>query len=463
MDFQTLAIDIDPIKAQNALAAMLGNGFGEIYIESRQSSVLTFDQNRLSNNQTSQFQGMGVRKVLGTETRYAHMESLKEKDLMETISSLGTSHSEGKIMPASLSPHQLYQSHATPPLVDRLAFLHEADEAIRALDPRIINVSISLANTHQDIAILQATGAPMIDARPMCRLNISVTIEENGRRETGTAGKGGRYDVWSLIDQEVWLNMGKEALRIALVNVTAQACPAGEQTLLLGPGWPGVLFHEAVGHGLEGDFNRRGSSAFSKLMGKAVAAKGVNVLDDGTIHEARGSLNFDDEGTPTARNTLIEDGVLVGYMQDRQNAELMGKTSTGNCRRESYAHAPMPRMTNTFLDNGQDDPADLLANMGDGIYAVGFGGGQVDITSGKFVFNCTEAYRVENGTVKYPVKGATLIGDGPTALTKIIGIGNDLSLDPGIGNCGKGGQWVPVCVGQPSVLMKGITIGGTEI
>jgi len=287
-----------------------------------------------------------------------------------------------------------------------------------------------------------------------------VIVEDNGKRESGSAGGGGRAGLIGLMSRDNWERDVREALRIALVNLAAEPAPAGVMDVVLGPGWPGILLHEAIGHGLEGDFNRKGSSAFAGLMGQQIAAKGVTVLDDGTIPDRRGSITVDDEGTPSAKNTLIEDGVLVGYMQDRQNARLMGVAPTGNGRRESYAHAPMPRMTNTYMLNGPDSPASLVADLKDGIYAVGFGGGQVDITNGKFVFSCTEAYRVKNGVVGAPVKGATLIGDGATALKHIRGIGNDMALDPGIGNCGKAGQWVPVGVGQPSMMIGGLTVGG---
>ena len=295
----------------------------------------------------------------------------------------------------------------------------------------------------------------------MTRVNVSVIVEQDGRRETGTSGGGGRVGLDGLLDPNDWQAKAREALRIATVNLDAVPAPAGVMDVVLGPGWPGILLHEAIGHGLEGDFNRKGSSAFAGLMGQQIAAKGVTVLDDGTIPDRRGSITVDDEGTPSGKNVLIEDGILVGYMQDRQNARLMGVAPTGNGRRESYAHAPMPRMTNTYMLGGDANPADLVADLKDGIYAVGFGGGQVDITNGKFVFSCTEAYRVENGKVGAPVKGATLIGDGATALKQIRGLGNDMALDPGMGNCGKQGQWVPVGVGQPTVMIGGLTVGGS--
>jgi TldD protein len=324
-----------------------------------------------------------------------------------------------------------------------------------------VQVSASLGASLQEVVILRPEGTVVTDIRPMSRINISVIVEDGGRRESGSMGGGGRASLIGLIAPEHWQGVAREALRIALVNLTAEAAPAGVMDVVLGPGWPGILLHEAIGHGLEGDFNRKGSSAFAGLMGQQIAAKGVTVLDDGTIPDRRGSITVDDEGTPSAKNVLIDDGVLVGYMQDRQNARLMGVEPTGNGRRESYAHAPMPRMTNTYMLAGDTPPADLVADLKDGIYAVGFGGGQVDITNGKFVFSCTEAYRVKNGVVGAPIKGATLIGDGATALKQIRGIGNDLALDPGIGNCGKAGQWVPVGVGQPSLMIGGLTVGGS--
>jgi TldD protein len=295
----------------------------------------------------------------------------------------------------------------------------------------------------------------------MARLNVSVVVEEQGKREQGGTGGGGRHGLAQLLEPAFWKAQLREALRIALVNLHAEPAPAGMMDVVLGPGWPGILLHEAIGHGLEGDFNRKKTSAFAGLMGQRIAAKGVTVLDDGTIPNRRGSLSIDDEGTPSARNVLIEDGILVGYMQDRQNARLMGVKATGNGRRESFAHIPMPRMTNTYMLAGQDSPDSLVASLKDGIYAVGFGGGQVDITNGKFVFSCTEAYRVKNGIIGAPVKGATLIGDGATSLKHIRAIGNDLQMDPGIGSCGKAGQFVPVGVGQPSLLIGGLTVGGS--
>ena len=343
----------------------------------------------------------------------------------------------------------------------KVNILKEINEYARSLDERVFQVSISIAASLQEIEILRPEGFSVKDVRPMTRLNISIIVEKDGRRETGTAGGGGRSSIKPLLESFHWKETAKEALRIALVNLNAIPAPAGIMDIVLGPGWPGILLHEAIGHGLEGDFNRKGTSAFSNLMGKQIAAKGVTVLDDGTMKNRRGSVTFDDEGTPSARNVLIEDGKLVSYMQDRQNARLMNVKPTGNGRRESYAHAPMPRMTNTFMLSGTDNPQSFLNDLKTGIWATGFGGGQVDITNGKFVFSCTEAYMVENGKIGAPIKGATLIGDGATALKQIRGVGNDMEMDPGMGNCGKQGQWVPVGVGQPSLLIGGLTIGGS--
>jgi TldD protein len=342
----------------------------------------------------------------------------------------------------------------------KVDLLREIDDFARGLDPRVFQVSATVATSLQEVEILRPEGTLVADIRPMSRINVSVIVEKDGRRESGYHGLGGRASLTEYIAPDIWQAATREALRIALVNLEAEDAPAGVLDVVLGNGWPGVLLHEAVGHGLEGDFNRKKTSAFAGLMGQRVAAKGVTVLDDGTIPDRRGSITVDDEGTPSGRNVLIEDGILVGYMQDRQNARLMGVKPTGNGRRESYAHPPMPRMTNTYMLGGNADPASIVSELKDGIYAVGFGGGQVDITNGKFVFSCTEAYRVKNGKIGAPVKGATLIGDGASALKKIRAIGNDMALDPGIGNCGKAGQWVPVGVGQPTMLIGGLTVGG---
>jgi TldD protein len=347
-----------------------------------------------------------------------------------------------------------------PGFTDKTGLLAEIDAYCRAKGPRVVQVSASLAGSRRAVTILRPDGARVEDARPLVRINVSVTVERDGRRENGSAGAGGREAYAAFIAPERWKALADEALRIALVNLDALPAPSGEMDVVLGPGWPGVLLHEAVGHGLEGDFNRKGASAFAGKIGQRVAAPGVTVVDDGTFENRRGSLTIDDEGTPTGRTVLIEDGILKGYLQDRMNARLMGVAPTGNGRRESYAHRPMPRMTNTFMEAGEEDPGEILAALKNGVYAVGFGGGQVDITSGKFVFQCTEAYLVEDGQIKHPIKGATLIGDGPSVLTRVKMVGNDLKLDEGVGTCGKDGQSVPVGVGQPTLYVSGLTVGG---
>jgi TldD protein len=347
------------------------------------------------------------------------------------------------------------------PFARKVALLERIDAAARARDPRVVQVSASLTASWSAIEILRGDGFRASDIRPLVRLNVQIVAEKDGRRETGYHGIGGRYLYDQLFEDATWERAIDVALAQALVNLDAVAAPAGEMTVVLGPGWPGVLLHEAVGHGLEGDFNRKGASTFSGRLGERVASPGVTIVDDGSMEHRRGSLTIDDEGTPTRRTVLIEDGILKGYMQDRLNARLMGVAPTGNGRRESFAHAPMPRMTNTFMLAGNDDPAEILSRAKSGIYAKSFGGGQVDITNGKFVFSCTEAYRIENGKLGAPIKGATLIGSGPDAMQKVVAIGNDLELDEGVGICGKGGQSVPAGVGQPTLMLEGLTVGGT--
>ncbi len=439
---------------------------GELFLERRKSEVLSFDDGRVKTASFDASEGFGLRAVKGETAGYAHSTTIDEHALRRAVSTarLAVGDGGGTMSAAPAGTNRKLYSDDDPMLQAsfpaKIDVLREIDAFARALDPRVVQVSATLAASHQEVLILRPEGTLVTDTRPMSRLNISVIVEKDGRRESGMSGGGGRAGLIGLISRDSWEPVTREALRIALVNLDAEPAPAGVMDVVLGPGWPGILLHEAIGHGLEGDFNRKGSSAFAGLMGQQIAAKGVTVLDDGTIPDRRGSITVDDEGTPSAKNTLIEDGVLTGYMQDRQNARLMGVAPTGNGRRESYAHAPMPRMTNTYMLAGNAAPESLVADLKDGIYAVGFGGGQVDITNGKFVFSCTEAYRVKNGIVGAPVKGATLIGDGATALKRIRGIGNDLKLDPGIGNCGKAGQWVPVGVGQPSLMIGGLTVGG---
>ena len=456
---------------QNIALALLvqataGADDGELFLERRKSEVLSFDDGRVKNASFDASEGFGLRAVKGETAGYAHSTIINEHALRRAVSTarLAVGDGGGIMSAAPAGTNRKLYSDDDPMLQAtfpaKIDVLRQIDDFARALDPRVVQVSATLAASHQEVLILRPEGSLVTDTRPMSRLNIAIIVEENGKRESGSMGGGGRTGLIGLIGRDNWEPVAREALRIALVNLDAEPAPAGLMDVVLGPGWPGILLHEAIGHGLEGDFNRKGSSAFSGLIGQQIAAKGVTVLDDGTIPDRRGSITVDDEGTPSAKNTLIEDGVLVGYMQDRQNARLMGVAPTGNGRRESYAHAPMPRMTNTYMLAGEATPESLVADLKDGIYAVGFGGGQVDITNGKFVFSCTEAYRVKNGVVGAPVKGATLIGDGATALKQIRGIGNDLKLDPGIGNCGKAGQWVPVGVGQPSLMIGGLTVGG---
>jgi TldD protein len=447
--------------------AVQGADDGELFIERRRSESLVLDDGRVKNASYDASEGFGLRAVRGERAGYAHASTIDEHALRRAVATarLAVGDGGGTLAAGPKGTNvKLYSdvdpvAEATFPA--KIDLLRQIDAFCRDLDPRIVQVSASLGASLQEVVILRPEGTVVTDIRPMSRINISVIVEDGGRRESGSMGGGGRASLIGLIAPDHWQGVAREALRMALVNLTAEAAPAGVMDVVLGPGWPGILLHEAIGHGLEGDFNRKGSSAFAGLMGQQIAAKGVTVLDDGTIPDRRGSITVDDEGTPSAKNVLIDDGVLVGYMQDRQNARLMGVEPTGNGRRESYAHAPMPRMTNTYMLAGDTPPADLVADLKDGIYAVGFGGGQVDITNGKFVFSCTEAYRVKDGVVGAPIKGATLIGDGATALKQIRGIGNDLALDPGIGNCGKAGQWVPVGVGQPSLMIGGLTVGGS--
>ena len=462
--FETL---LDRDRAEAILdSALIGAEDGELFLERRRSEALVLDDGRLRNASYDASEGFGLRAVKGEVSGYGHSTEISEAALRRAAETarLAVGAGGGVLAdaPARTNRH-LYRD--IDPMADasfglKVETLREIDAYARALDPRVVQVSATLAASLQEVFILRPGGGLVSDIRPMARLNISVIVEENGRRESGGTGGGGRTGLAALMTPDHWQAEAREALRIALVNLRAVDAPAGVMDVALGAGWPGILLHEAVGHGLEGDANRKKTSAFAGLMGQQIAARGVTVLDDGTIPDRRGSITVDDEGTPSGRNVLIEDGVLVGFMQDRQNARLMGVAPTGNGRRESFAHAPMPRMTNTYMLGGQADPASIVAGMKDGIYAVGFGGGQVDITNGKFVFSCTEAYRVKNGVLGDPVKGATLIGDGATALKNIRAIGNDMKLDPGIGNCGKAGQWVPVGVGQPTLLIGGLTVGG---
>ncbi|MCW6531559.1 metalloprotease TldD [Sphingomonas sp. MMSM20] len=458
---------LDPAAAARLTAdALAAADDGELYLQYRKSEAFGFDDGRLKTASYDTHSGFGLRAVSGEMTAFAHANELSEAAIRraaETMALIDPSNGAKAPSPKGTN-HHLY-TDADPldlvPFADKVNLCQSIDAAARARDPRVAQVSVGLSGTWSVVEIVRPDGFVATDVRPLVRLNVQIVVEQNGRRETGTFGIGGRYLYDSLFDEATWNRAIDEALAQALVNLESVDAPAGEFTVLLGPGWPGVLLHEAIGHGLEGDFNRKGTSAFSGRIGEQVAARGVTVVDDGSIRDRRGSLTIDDEGTPTGETVLIEDGFLKGYMQDRLNARLMGVAPTGNGRRESFAHAPMPRMTNTFMKGGKDDPAELLSRVKNGIFAKSFGGGQVDIVSGKFVFSCTEAYRVENGRIGAPIKGATLIGDGPTVLTKVLGVGNDFALDEGVGMCGKAGQSVPAGVGQPTLLVEGLTVGGT--
>ncbi len=461
---------IDPERARQIVAdALSGADDGELFLEYRQTEALAFDDGRLKTASFDTSQGFGLRAIAGEARGYAQASELSEdaiKRAADTVKTVSSGRS-GTLAEAPVGTNQALYTDANPlsqvPFEDKVSLLQEIDAYARGKDPRVKQVTVSLLGSWQAVEIIRADGQRTADIRPLVRLNVAVVVGDGDKMETGSYGCGGREAYARFIDPSNWQANVDEALRIALVNLDSVPAPAGEMEVVLGPGWPGVMLHEAVGHGLEGDFNRKKTSTFSGMVGERVAAPGVTVVDDGTMPDRRGSITVDDEGTPSGRNTLIEDGILVGYMQDRQNARLMGVKPTGNGRRQSYAHHPMPRMTNTFMMPGNHDPAEILGSVKKGLYAVNFGGGQVDIVSGKFVFSASEAYLIEDGKVGPAVKGATLIGNGPDAMTKITMIGNDLSLDDGIGTCGKDGQGVPVGVGQPTLKMRGVTIGGTSV
>ena len=447
--------------------ALQGTDDGELFLEYRQSESFAFDDGRLKAATFDTTQGFGLRAVAGEATGYAHASDISEeaiKRAAETVRAVARGHSGVAVGAPARTNKKLYSD--VDPLKSaafehKVKLLEDMNAYARSKDSRVRQVSCSLSGEWQQVEIVRPGGEIYRDIRPLVRINVSVVVEQNGRQESGSYGGGGRsgYDVY--MGPEYWHDAVDEALRQALVNLDSVPAPAGEMTVVLGNGWPGILLHEAIGHGLEGDFNRKKTSAFAGLLGQRVAAPGVTVVDDGTIDGRRGSLSIDDEGTPTSRTVLIEDGVLKGYMQDRQNARLMGVAPTGNGRRMSYACQVMPRMTNTYMLGGTTDPGEIIASVKKGVYATNFGGGQVDITNGKFVFSCTEAYLIENGKVGAPLKGATLIGNGPDALTRVKMVGNDMKLDTGVGTCGKNGQSVPVGVGQPTLRIDGLTVGGT--
>ena len=448
--------------------ALKGTDDGELFLEYQQSESIVFDDGQVKSASFDTTQGFGLRAVSGETTGYAQASELSHDAIRRAGETVKTIRS-GKGGTAAALPgtnRHLYTDDNPLTLVDfetKVKLMADMDAYARARDERVAQVSASLLGSWQAVEIIRAGGERAADIRPLVRLNVSVVVEKDGRMESGSHGVGGRVTYDQYLKPETWKAVVDEALRQALVNLDSVAAPAGEVPVVLGPGWPGILLHEAIGHGLEGDFNRKKTSAFAGLLGERVAAPGVTVIDDGTIDDRRGSLTIDDEGTPSERTVLIEDGILKGYMQDRMNARLMGGVSTGNGRRQSYAHAPMPRMTNTYMMAGEHEPEEILKSVDKGLYAVSFGGGQVDITSGKFVFSCTEAYLIENGKKGAPVKGATLIGNGPDVLTRVSMIGNDMEMDTGIGTCGKNGQSVPVGVGQPTIKIDNLTVGGTDV
>ena len=466
--FENAALDRDRAEAI-VRDALVDADDGELFLEMRHSEMLMFDDGRLKSASYDQTSGFGLRAIADEAHGYAHAGDISEAALRraaESVTAVTRGYSGTAAQPPVSASNRPLYSDGNPltgtPFEDKVALLQEIDAFARAADPRVVQVSASLAGSWQAVQIIRADGHRAADIRPLVRLNVSVVVSRDGRMESGSSGAGGRVMFDNYMAPEIWQAQVREALRIATLNLDSVAAPAGEIEVALGAGWPGVMLHEAVGHGLEGDFNRKGTSIFSGRVGEQVAAKGVTVIDDGTMQDRRGSITIDDEGTQSRRNVLIEDGILRGYMQDRQNARLMGVEATGNGRRQSHEHAPMPRMTNTFMENGPHSPEEIVSSMKKGIYAVNFGGGQVDITSGKFVFAASEAYLVENGRIGAPGKGATLIGNGPEAMSRISMVGNDMALDDGVGTCGKAGQSVPVGVGQPTVKMGGITVGGTE-
>jgi TldD protein len=459
---------LDRQDAHRHLARGLeGADDGELYLEYAQSEMLLFDNGRLKQATYNTDQGFGLRAVKDEAVGYAHSSDISAAALAraaDAVRAVKGGYSGHYAAPPSHTNVRLYGDDnplGAPSFETKVRLIETIDAYVRAKDPRVRQVSVSFGASWQVIEILRGDGETYRDVRPLVRVNVSVVAGDGDRQESGSHGYGGREGFERFLDTQAWQSAADDAVRQALTNLAAVPAPAGEMDVVLGPGWPGVMLHEAVGHGLEGDFNRKKTSAFAGLMGQRVASKGVTVVDDGTMAQRRGSLSIDDEGTPTNRTVLIEDGILVGYMQDRQNARLMQMKPTGNGRRQSYAHVPMPRMTNTYMLAGERDPGEIIASVKDGIYAVSFGGGQVDITSGKYVFQVTEAYKIADGKLAQPLKGAMLIGNGPTDLHRIGMIGNDLALDHGIGTCGKNGQGVPVGVGQPTLRMDRITVGGT--
>ena len=446
--------------------------YADLYFQYTRQESWALDEGTVKSGSFSIDQGVGIRAISGEKTGFAYSDEIllpalsNAASAAKSIARSGSSGSAIKISPQSAGIVQLYQPLDPPvsmPDSEKVALLKEVEQTARAMDSRISQVMVSLAGSQDIVMVVRSDGVLAADIRPLVRMNVSVIVDHQGRREQGSSGGGGRYDYGFFLEDNRAHGYAEEAVRQALVNLESQEAPAGEMTVVLGSGWPGILLHEAIGHGLEGDFNRKGTSAFSGKIGEKVASELCTVVDDGTIENRRGSLSIDDEGTPSENTVLIENGVLTGYMQDSMNARLMGMAPTGNGRRESYAHLPMPRMTNTYMHAGDTDPGEIIASVDKGLYAVNFGGGQVDITSGKFVFSASEAYMIEKGKVTYPVKGATLIGNGPEVLTRVSMLGNDMALDSGVGVCGKEGQSVPVGVGQPTMRIDGLTVGGVSV
>ncbi len=444
--------------------------YGDLYFQYSRHESWSLEEGIVKSGSHDIESGVGVRAVAGEKSGFAYSDEIVLPALLEAAGAAraiarsggGPQVPVGFRATTGLKLYEPVDPIASLPDDEKVKLLERVEREARALDPRVKQVMVSLAAAHDVVLVARSDGMLAGDVRPLVRLNVTVIVEQNGRRETGSHGGGGRVTYRHFLESDRALEYAREAVRQALINLEAVNAPAGTMTVVLGPGWPGILLHEAIGHGLEGDFNRKGTSAFAGRLGERIAAPGVTVVDDGTMADRRGSLNVDDEGTPTQRTVLIEDGILKGYMQDTLNARLMGVAPTGNGRRESYAHLPMPRMTNTYMLAGSHDPQEIIASVDRGLYAVNFGGGQVDITSGKFVFSASEAYLIERGKITRPVKGATLIGNGPDVLTRVSMIGNDLKLDPGVGTCGKEGQSVPVGVGQPTLRIDGLTVGGTQ-
>jgi TldD protein len=461
--------NLDVAKLQNVLGDMMSHkiDYADLYFQYSRSESWGLEEGQVKSGNFSIDQGVGVRAVSGEKTAFAYSDDITLSALQEAakatkaIASLGVEQTASSVVKRNASPLYLPQDPiASLSAESKVKLLERLESFARKLDARVTQVTASIAGEYEVVMVARHDGVMAADVRPLVRLSINVIAESNGRREQGSSGGGGRFD-YSYFTDEILQDYAQKAVHQAIINLDARPAPAGSMTVVLGAGWPGILLHEAIGHGLEGDFNRKGSSAFSNMIGQQVAAKGITIVDDGTIADRRGSLSMDDEGNPTNRTVLIEDGILRGYIQDTLNARLMNMPVTGNARRESYAHIPMPRMTNTYMLNGTTPPEEIIKSVKKGLYAANFGGGQVDITSGKFVFSASEAYMIEDGKITYPVKGATLIGNGPEVLKRVSMIGNDMALDSGVGTCGKEGQSVPVGVGQPTLKIDALTVGGT--